>query len=118
MKSQKKVREKGGTMRLGAWPCTLAKECSAAAAYGTTEISERHRHRYEFNNKYRDAFTEAGMVIAGTSPDKELVEVIEVKDHPWFVASQFHPEFKSRPLAAHPLFRDFVAAAGGLLNQH
>jgi CTP synthase len=114
MKSQKKIHKKGGTMRLGAYPCVLDPESRTAAAYGTDRIDERHRHRYEFNNKYRERFTAAGMRIAGTSPDNELVEVIEIVDHPWFVASQFHPEFKSRPLSAHPLFKDFVAAAGGL----
>jgi CTP synthase len=111
MEEQKKVRALGGTMRLGAWPCDLHDGTQAAAAYAALHISERHRHRYEFNNDYRARFEAAGMVIAGTSPDGQLVEVIELKKHPWFVACQFHPEFKSRPLKAHPLFKGFVHAA-------
>jgi len=111
MASQREVTDKGGTMRLGAWPCRLAAGSRAAQAYGATEIQERHRHRYEFNNRYRDPFARHGMVFAGTSPDDRLVELIELADHPWFVACQFHPEFKSRPLVPHPLFRAFVAAA-------
>lgn len=111
MEEQKKVRNLGGTMRLGAWPCNLAEGTRAAAAYGTQAISERHRHRYEFNNDYRERFEAAGMVISGTSPDGQLVEMIELREHPWFVACQFHPEFKSRPLKAHPLFHGFVKAA-------
>ncbi|MDI6854269.1 MAG: CTP synthase [Deltaproteobacteria bacterium] len=100
----------GGTMRLGAYPCVLQDGSLAAKAYGKKEIMERHRHRYEFNNDYRDQLTAAGLVISGTSPNGELVEIIELKDHPWFLASQFHPEFKSRPMTPHPLFRDFIAA--------
>ena len=84
----------------------------AFAAYGTREVSERHRHRLEFNPEYRDRLSRAGLVLAGTSPDGRLVEVIEVEDHPWFVGCQYHPEFHSRPFAPHPLFRDFIAAAG------
>lgn len=103
--------EKGGTMRLGAYPCVLRDGSFAYNAYGVKEISERHRHRYEFNNKYRDILVEKGMVISGESPDGELVEIIEMKDHPWFLGCQFHPEFKSRPMEPHPLFRDFIAAA-------
>jgi CTP synthase len=111
MDEQRGVKQRGGTMRLGAWPCVLAPESRALAAYGRTRISERHRHRYEFNNKYRRAFEEAGYRISGASPDNELVEIVELPDHPWFVAVQFHPEFQSKPIAAHPLFRDFIGAA-------
>jgi CTP synthase len=111
MEEQKKIKALGGTMLLGAWPCDLRDGTHAATAYGALHISERHRHRYEFNNDYRTRFEAAGMVIAGASPDGQLVEMIELQDHPWFVACQFHPEFKSRPLKAHPLFRGFVNAA-------
>ncbi len=111
MEEQQGVEQKGGTMRLGAQPCLLAEGTHAAAAYGREEISERHRHRYEFNPRYRERLEEAGLVIAGTSPDGTLVEIVEVADHPWFVAVQFHPEFKSKPTAAHPLFAGLVAAA-------
>ena len=111
MESQVDVEEKGGTMRLGAYPCKIKEGTKTAAAYGTLEVSERHRHRYEFNNKYRKKLTDAGLVLAGTLPDDSLVEIVEVPDHPWFVASQFHPELKSRPNNPHPLFRDFVTAA-------
>lgn len=107
------VRQKkyGGTMRLGAYPCELKPGTVARAAYGQKLISERHRHRYEFNNDYREQLEKAGLIISGTSPDGRLVEMIEIKDHPFFVASQFHPEFKTRPLAPHPLFREFLRAA-------
>jgi CTP synthase len=108
---QRAVTEKGATMRLGAWPCVLREGTKAFAAYGQREISERHRHRYEFNPDYRDALARAGLVFSGTSPDGRLVEVVELEDHPWFVACQYHPEFKSRPFQPHPLFVDFVAAA-------
>jgi CTP synthase len=111
MEEQKRIRNLGGTMRLGAWDCELRPGSKAAAAYGTLRIGERHRHRYELNNDYRERFQEAGLVVSGTSPDGLLAEMIELEDHPWFVACQFHPEFKSRPLKAHPLFRGFVAAA-------
>ncbi|MBQ7515718.1 MAG: CTP synthase [Schwartzia sp.] len=111
MESQAGVKEKGGTMRLGAYPCKLREGTKTYAAYGEELVHERHRHRFEFNNDYRERLTAAGMVIAGTLPDDSLVEVIEVKDHPWFVGSQFHPELKSRPNNPHPLFRDFVGAA-------
>uniref|UniRef100_A0A7C5AKD2 CTP synthase n=1 Tax=Desulfobacca acetoxidans TaxID=60893 RepID=A0A7C5AKD2_9BACT len=100
----------GGTMRLGAYPCVLSEGSLAARAYGTLEVMERHRHRYEFNNAYRERLTQAGLVISGTSPNGELVEIIELPDHPWFLGCQFHPEFKSRPHAPHPLFRDFIGA--------
>ena len=108
---QKNVTQLGGTMRLGAMPCVLRPDSRSHAAYGSAEIDERHRHRYEFNNAYRDVITSAGMRLAGTSPDGGLVEIVELPDHPWFVATQFHPEFKSGPLSPHPLFAGFVAAA-------
>jgi CTP synthase len=111
MDEQKKVTRMGGTMRLGAYPCVLTEGSRAAAAYGSSEISERHRHRYELNNEYRPALAEAGLAVTGNSPDGLLAEVVEVPGHPWFVAVQFHPELKSRPLAPHPLFAAFVAAA-------
>ena len=111
MEEQKEVKEKGGTMRLGAYPCVLKEGTKAFESYKRNEISERHRHRYEFNNQFRETLEKAGLVIAGTSPDGKLVEVVEIKDHPWFVAVQFHPEFKSRPRAPHPLFVNFVKAA-------
>ncbi|MEO7328152.1 MAG: CTP synthase [Minicystis sp.] len=110
MPDQKGVLEKGGTMRLGAYPCVLEKGTLAAEAYGTTTISERHRHRYEVSNRFRDALTQKGLILSGTSPDQRLVEMIELKDHPYFVGCQFHPEFKSRPQAPHPLFARFVRA--------
>ena len=102
---------KGGTMRLGAYPCVLEEGTHALSAYGIKEISERHRHRYEFNNAYRDILTGHGLKISGLSPDKELVEIVEVGDHPWFLGCQFHPEFKSRPRDPHPLFRAFIGAS-------
>lgn len=102
---------KGGTMRLGAYPCILKEGTNAYKAYGTKQISERHRHRYEFNNAYRDILTKHGLVISGLSPDGELVEIIEIEDHPWFVGCQFHPEFKSRPTEPHPLFKAFIASS-------
>ena len=105
-----KDEDKGGTLRLGAYPCVLDKKSLSFKAYGALKISERHRHRYEFNMAYREQLEQAGMVLAGLSPDKKLVEIIELKDHPYFVASQFHPEFKSRPLRPHPLFLDFIKA--------
>lgn len=111
MDEQKKVTKLGGTMRLGAYPCLLAEGSRARAAYGAEEISERHRHRYEFNNDYRVIVEKAGLVVTGTSPDGLLVEVVERPDHPWFVGVQFHPCLKSRPLAPHPLFAAFVKAA-------
>ena len=113
MDSQLTVTEKGGTMRLGAYPCKVQPDTHTAQAYGVDQISERHRHRFEFNNKFRDIFSERGMIIAGVLPDDSLVEIVELnKDlHPWFVGCQFHPELKSRPNHPHPLFREFVAAA-------
>ena len=98
-------------MRLGAYPCKIVPGSRAAQAYGKEEISERHRHRYEVNNDYRDRLGEAGLVFAGTSPDGNLVEMCEIPDHPWFVGCQFHPEFKSKPFQPHPLFDAFIAAA-------
>jgi CTP synthase len=103
----------GGTLRLGAYPCVLKEKTLAAAAYKSAEISERHRHRYEFNNAYRERLEESGMVVSGASPDNNLVEIVELNDHPWFLGCQFHPEFKSKPMAPHPLFRDFIKAALG-----
>ena len=111
MPEQRGVTKKGATMRLGAYPCVLTPGTVAAQAYGTTEISERHRHRYEFSNEYRDRLSEAGLVLSGTSPDKRLVEMVELPQHPFFVGCQFHPEFKSRPASPHPLFARFVTAA-------
>ena len=102
----------GGTMRLGRWPCKIEPGTLAAEVYGSELVHERHRHRYEVNNAYREALTEAGMVFSGTSPDGRLVEIAELKDHPFFIGSQFHPEFKSRPLRPHPLFFGFVSACG------
>lgn len=109
---QKDVLDIGGTLRLGAYPCKLVDGTKAKAAYGNKDIiEERHRHRYEFNNAYREQFEEHGLVISGTSPDGKLVEMIELKDHPWFVACQFHPEFTSRPTRAQSLFEGFIGAA-------
>jgi CTP synthase len=105
------VEEMGGTMRLGAWACKLEPESLAAQAYGTTEISERHRHRYEFNREYEPVLTGAGLRLTGTTPDATYVEIVEIPTHPFFLACQFHPEFKSKPLEPHPLFRDFVGAS-------
>ena len=98
-------------MRLGAYPCILKKDSLASSLYKSEEISERHRHRYEFNNDYREAMQEKGMIFSGTSPDGQLVEIIELKEHPYFIASQFHPEFKSRPDRPQPLFVGLLAAA-------
>ncbi len=111
MPDQVGVTAKGGTMRLGSYPCRLLEGSRAAGIYGAKEINERHRHRYEFNNAFREQLTAAGLVLSGLSPDGRLVEMIELEDHPWFVAGQFHPELKSRPNKAHPLFRSFIAAA-------
>jgi len=112
MPDQRGITAKGGTMRLGAYPCHITAEgVKMKAAYGAEDIQERHRHRYEFNNDYRQALLDAGLVLAGLSPDQRLVEAVELPGHPWFVGVQFHPEFKSRPNKAHPLFRDFIAAA-------
>jgi CTP synthase len=111
LEEQESVSEKGATMRLGAQPCELDENSISAACYETSSISERHRHRYEFNGSNRRQFAEHGMIAAGASPDGELVEIVEIPDHPWFVAVQFHPEFKSKPNKEHPLFRGFIEAA-------
>ncbi|MEO8560762.1 MAG: CTP synthase [bacterium] len=111
MESQQHVTDMGGTMRLGAYPCRLARGSRAGEVYGVAEVSERHRHRYEVSNSYRDLFVQRGMRLSGLSPDGQLVEVVELPDHPWFVGCQFHPELQSRPTRPHPLFAGFVAAA-------
>jgi len=111
LSEQRKVVNMGGTMRLGAYPCVVKKGTKTHAAYKATEISERHRHRLEMNPEYRSQFEKAGMIISGRSPDGALTEIVELKGHPWFIACQFHPEFKSKPTKPHPLFRDFVSAA-------
>jgi len=103
--------DKGATMRLGAYPCRIARDTFAYRAYGEEDISERHRHRYEFNNDYKALLAERGLTVSGSSPSGDLVEIIEIKDHPWFLGCQFHPEFKSRPMTPHPLFREFIRAA-------
>ena len=105
-----KENKYGGTMRLGAYDCALRRDTKSHKAYGTDMISERHRHRYEFNNEYRDAIDKAGLQVVGLNPESDLVEIVELKDHPFFVGVQFHPEFKSRPMRPHPLFRDFIGA--------
>jgi CTP synthase len=115
MDAQRNVTDKGGTMRLGAQPTTLTPTSKAFNCYGNTNISERHRHRFEFNNTYREQFQNAGLLISGTSPDGQLVEVIELPNHLWFVGVQYHPEFKSQPTKPHPLFDGFIAAA---VQQH
>ncbi len=111
MEEQKEVSEKGGTMRLGTYPCMLKRGSFAHSAYNSDVISERHRHRYEINNHYRKLFEAKGLVLSGLSPDEKLVEMVEIRNHPWFVGCQFHPEFKSTPLNPHPLFRDFIKVA-------
>ena len=111
MPEQEDVEDKGGTMRLGAYPCRVLPGTRAFEAYGEEVVYERHRHRYEVNNAFRDALQEAGLTVSGVSPDGRLVEMVELADHPWFVASQGHPEFKSRPTRPHPLFLGFVSAA-------
>ena len=116
--SQLQVTTKGGTMRLGAYPCALREGSRAREIYGSPEISERHRHRFEVNNQYRDMLEEHGLTISGTSPDGGLVEMIEITAHPWFVAGQFHPELKSRPMAPHPLFASYIEAAARYSRGH
>jgi len=111
MADQQSVSDKGGTMRLGTYACRIADGSQSHKAYGVAEVKERHRHRYEFNNAYRDILTKQGLVLSGLSPDGRLVEIVELRDHPWFVATQFHPEFNSRPHHPHPLFSGFVGAA-------
>jgi CTP synthase len=108
---QREIQDKGATMRLGDWPCVLEPGTRAFRAYGQERIAERHRHRYELNPDYRERLEQAGLVVSGTSPDGRLGEIVELEDHPWFVASQFHPEFASTPFRPHPLFVDFIAAA-------
>jgi len=110
MEEQKKIIDKGATMRLGSYECALTAGTRAAKAYGSENIRERHRHRYEVNNAYVDQLKRGGVVISGINPRRNLVEIIELKDHPWFVAVQFHPEFQSKPNRAHPLFAAFIAA--------
>jgi CTP synthase len=111
METQKGIDAKGGTMRLGAYPCVLQDESVALKVYGRKKISERHRHRYEFNNGYAEQLAQNGMLLSGISPDGNLVEIVELKNHPWFLGCQFHPEFKSRPMDCHPLFKGFIKAA-------
>jgi CTP synthase len=111
MPEQKDIEDMGGTMRLGIYPCRLTEETESKKLYNEEIIYERHRHRYELNNEYRNELKKEGMLMAGISPDEKLVEIVEVKDHPWFVGTQFHPEFKSRPNRPHPLFVGFVKAA-------
>jgi CTP synthase len=114
---QKTIKEKGATMRLGNYPCVLTDGSLAARAYGQREIEERHRHRFEFNNKYREQLGAAGLVYSGVSPDERLVEICELADHPWMLSCQFHPEFRSRPGRPHPLFRDFVGVAKTIFRE-
>jgi CTP synthase len=111
LEEQKKVQNLGGTMRLGSYPCLVKKGTKTHKAYGRDSIHERHRHRFEFNNKYKVKMETNGLIISGTSPNGRLVEIVELADHPWFVGCQFHPEFRSKPDQAHPLFRDFVKAS-------
>jgi CTP synthase len=110
MEQQKKISGKGGTMRLGAYDCQLVEGSLAQRIYGQKHIDERHRHRYEFNNNYRQTLADCGLEISGINPENDLVEIVEISAHPWFLACQFHPEFKSRPMAPHPLFESFVGA--------
>jgi len=111
MDSQLNVTTKGGTMRLGAYPCELTPGSLAHEIYGVPVVHERHRHRYEFNQAFENQLTEAGLRFSGRTPDGKFVEIAEIPDHPWYIAVQYHPEFKSRPLPPHPLFREFVKAA-------
>ena len=114
---QRQIKEKGGTMRLGSYPCHLVAGTQAAAAYKVPLVYERHRHRFEFNNEFRDDLEQAGLIPSGLSPDKRLVEIGEIRDHPWMIGTQFHPEFASRPNRPHPLFRDFIGVAKGVLRE-
>ena len=118
MEEQKSITNMGGTMRLGAYECVLQEGSKAYEAYGTEHIQERHRHRYEFNNEFRAEFEEKGLVIAGTSPDGRLVEAVEIPGRDFHLGAQFHPEFKSRPNRAHPLFKGFIAAALKFQSEH
>ncbi|HIF22185.1 MAG TPA: CTP synthetase, partial [Gemmatimonadetes bacterium] len=115
--SQLQVTTMGGTMRLGAYPCALGEGTRAREIYDAPEVSERHRHRFEVNNEYRDLLTDNGMALSGLSPDGGLVEMIELTEHPWFIAAQFHPELKSRPTRPHPLFASFIEAAAQYAEQ-
>ena len=117
MEEQQHVTDMGGTMRLGAYPCRLARGSRAAEAYGVPEVSERHRHRYEFSNRYRDLFVQHGIRFSGLSPDSQLVEIVELPDHPWFIGCQFHPELQSRPTRPHPLFAGFIGAAARIARE-
>ncbi|MER2140768.1 MAG: CTP synthase, partial [Priestia megaterium] len=108
---QKDVEDLGGTLRLGLYPCKLSEDTLAYEAYQDEVVYERHRHRYEFNNEYRQQMEEKGFIFSGTSPDGRLIEIVELKDHPWFLASQFHPEFTSRPTRPQPLFKEFIRAS-------
>jgi CTP synthase len=110
MESQKSVKVKGGTMRLGTCPCALGAGTLARRIYGQENVTERHRHRYEFNNAYRQKLQKCGLVVSGVYPEADLVEIVEIAEHPWFLGCQFHPEFRSRPMAPHPLFESFVGA--------
>ena len=110
MAEQKKIKSKGGTMRLGAYPCNLEEGTLARRIYGMENLTERHRHRFEFNNAYRKQLQSCGLTLSGINPDSDLVEIVELADHPWFLGCQFHPEFKSRPMEPHPLFESFVGA--------
>jgi len=114
---QRQIKEKGGTMRLGSYPCHLVAGTQAAAAYKMPLVYERHRHRFEFNNEFRDDLERAGLIPSGLSPDKRLVEIGEIRDHPWMIGTQFHPEFASRPNRPHPLFCDFIGVAKGVLRE-
>ena len=111
MPDQNGITDIGGTLRLGSYPCVLNKASKAYTLYGAETIHERHRHRYEVNNDYRDALSSHGMMLSGISPDGRIVEMIELPDHPWFIATQAHPELKSRPNKPHPLFKGFIGAA-------
>ena len=117
MDDQKDVDSMGGTMRLGNYPCTIIPNSMASAAYGTGQVLERHRHRFEFNNSYREALQETGLYASGLSPDGKLVEIVEQIDHPFMVGVQFHPEFRSRPLKPHPLFSEFISAASKVIRE-
>jgi CTP synthase len=110
LEEQKKIRKKGASMRLGTWPTKITPGTLAEKIYGSTEVLERHRHRFEFNMEYRERMNEKGFIISGTSPDGDLAELIELRDHPWFLACQYHPEFQSKPNSPHPLFKGFVEA--------
>ena len=111
MGNQSETGKKGGTMRLGSYECHVKKGSLMRKAYGSMRITERHRHRLEFNNRFKMVLEESGLIASGISPDSNLVEAVELENHPWFVAVQFHPEFKSRPLSPHPLFKDFIKAS-------